>query len=143
MKRHISQVLSGKMPDAESLSDLVEHVERRVAMMASRDRDFVQKRDRILARGDTDRAKRFVLAKITQLLPEAAKRELRLFNAPGTKPAPAQTTDQSQRTTSTPAGVARIMKQPQSSEINWRRTTSEMVMKGEAHLKDGKHVKWE
>jgi hypothetical protein len=147
IKRHLTQLLAGKTPmSSEDLKDTIENIAQRIDRMATADKDWLAKRDAILRRGDAQRASRFVLAKLNQLLPEAAKQELRRLNA-FAKPAQAQPQNRQQqpvtRTAQPSNGVVRLSKQPAASEINWSRTSSSDVMKGTAILKDGKRVAWE
>lgn len=148
IKRHLTQLLAGKPAmNAEDLKDTIEGIAQRIDKMATADKDWLAKRDAILRRGDAVRAQRFVLAKLNQLLPEAAKQELRRLNA-FAKPVAGTPQNRQQPQpgrTVTPAGngIVRLAKQPASSEINWSRTASSEVMAGKAVLKDGRRVQWE
>ena len=148
IKRHLSQLLAGKPAmSAEDLKETVEQIAQRIDRMATADKDWLAKRDAILRRGDAVRAQRFVLAKLNQLLPEAAKQELRRLNAfakPAVAAQPQNRQQQRQPGAPPPApGVVRLARQPQASEINWNRTQSSDIMAGKATLKDGRRVMWE
>jgi hypothetical protein len=150
IRRHLTQLLTGKPAmTPEDLKDTVENIAQRISRMSMADKDWIAKRDAILRRGDAVRAQRFVLAKLNQLLPEAAKQELRRLNA-FAKPSPASPQNRQQQPANRGGapgggtnGTVRLAKQPAASEINWSRTSSSDVMKGNATLKDGRRVQWE
>src|SRR5208337_2357646 len=124
IKRHLTQLLAGKPAmNAEDLKDTIEGIAQRIDKMATADKDWLAKRDAILRRGDAVRAQRFVLAKLNQLLPEAAKQELRRLNAFAKPVAGTPQNRQQQRppASAPPAGngVTFVAKLPSSSEINW------------------------
>jgi hypothetical protein len=141
VRAHLNATLKGQMPEADLLPDLIEQIERRVAEMAGKDETFIRQRNQILARKDTERARKFVLAKVNQLLPEAAKRVMRLYNL-GKRPVSAPRPSGSAAPAPVPAGITRLAKMPAPSDIDYRRSQG-LIMRGEAILKNGKHVKWE
>lgn len=141
VRKHLGEVLKGNMPDSDVLPTIIERIEQRIAQMVSKDETFIRQRNQILARKDADRARKFVLAKFNQLLPEAAKQEIRMYNFSKRQPAARPTP-----TGAAPAAVAqgwtRIAKQPEPALIDYRKSAG-LIMSGKAILKDGRKVQWD
>jgi hypothetical protein len=140
---HISSIIGEakfKSLDDESKGDLQRAIFQKINETAMKDQNYIRQMKAILARKDAAAAERYFLSKFNQLLPDAAKKVMRLFNMGG--PAAKVTPKPGEPSLTPKAGWINLQKQPLPGQIDRQLTSDAMIMKGEAILKDGKKVRW-
>jgi hypothetical protein len=148
-----------RIRDKERFESMVAEADRRLTAALNGDRGFQQQKDRLVATRDKARVLRFYQQKIDYLLadargPRVAKKVADVFFR-GVKPAArpnqngGQGNGQQRREQSAGGGnggggnrIERVSAAPQPGEIDYRKTNDDMILEGQAWLKNGKHVAW-
>lgn len=108
--------------------------------------EFVKQRDAHLAAGDSASAKRLVVARYKQFMPDAVKRIARRYGmmsgapAGAPKPAPTSTGQAASKPGATVQGFVRVNEYPKGDDIDRGKSTREMLQAGRAVLKSGRKI---
>ena len=138
----------GRKIDQEDRTDLLREAFAMADRLVMADKGFAEQRDAHLANGDAAAAKKLTLARYMKEMPNAVKRIARrygMFAGPA-KPTPAGNGQpepgQQPRQPTAPQGWIKVNARPQAEDIDRSRTTNEMIIGGQAVLRDGRKVSW-
>ena len=126
----------------EAKADLVQGIYDEVGRLAKADKVY---QDQIKAamtgkRRDAAKAAQLMSAKFDKLASEATKNVVnkrygKAKSAPTSKGTPVATKQ-------TPGAPIKVAAKPESSQFDWKKTTQDMIFKGQAYLTSGKLVAW-
>lgn len=157
-----------QVKDKDRFMSVVAEADRRLAEALKADKDFQKQKDRLVATRDKARVLKFYQQKIDYLLADPRGPRIALavkkifFNGAKAQPRPGgerqgsqnngtqnqnqgngqqRRTDGGQRREQ-PAQAMRVASRPAAENIDYARTSDDMILDGKAFLKTGKQVQW-
>lgn len=121
-----------KAPD--SVIEMLNSCNNALLKEMEKDATFVKQHNSLLEARDRAKVLAMTQKKVSSVAAEAVKRVYRLFNAPGTAPAPKKPGAVGVDNKPVAAGTIRLSKAPEPQKIDRQRTTDDMIFDNTAYL---------
>lgn len=148
IKSNLTPYLKSRKLDNESYAVLENNVNIELSKLLNADKVFQSQKTDVLATQDKARILKFLQARIDKYLPDAAKKVMRAFGSISGQRQAEIAQKQKQNLSRKDVGPGanptnqRISRAPQSSEIDWSRTSRDDFWANRAVLRNGKKVSW-
>lgn len=144
IEREIKPFGDWQTMDPDRKGAVASWISQRIGKALSADRNFIERRQRLIANGDREGLAKLERDKLSEMVPKLVPQAAKVFGVTknAAKPAQQPAKQSAQPAKPAPKGFTMVKSAPNPANVDRSKTTSDMIFANQAVLKNGSRIQW-